>query len=428
MLTVLGLTFLVTVLVGVPIAFSLGLAAAATLVAWGQVPLWLLAQRMFTGVDSFVFMAIPFFILAGELMTTAGILDRLVKFADGWVGHICGGLAHVTIVAEMFFSGISGSAVADAAALSAVLSPSLSKQYDTEFGNGVIASAAMLGPIIPPSIPMVVYALAAGGVSIAGLFIAGIIPGVVLGGGMMAIAYVIAKRRGYPVRPRMVNWREFLAQMWDVLPALLMPVIILGGILGGIFTATEAAAVAVAYAVVVGLFLTKELKWRDMPPALVRSAVATSVVFMLIACSNAVSWLLTTQQVPMLAARFLRAYASSPWVFLLIINIFLLIVGCLMDLSAAMIMLVPILAPIAVSYGVDPLHFGFIVTLNLTIGLLTPPVGAILFVVCGISKLTLERLVIAIWPFLVFQILVLFLVTYVPWFCVWLPRLLGYGF
>jgi len=407
MLTVLGLTFLATVLVGVPIAFSLGLAAAATLVAWGQVPLWLLAQRMFTGVDSFVFMAIPFFILAGELMTTAGILDRLVKFADGLVGHVRGGLAHVTIVAEMFFSGISGSAVADAAALSAVLSPSMAKQYDPDFGNGVVASAAMLGPIIPPSIPMVVYALAAG---------------------MMAIAYVIARRRKFPVRARTMTWREFLPEMWTVFPALLMPVIILGGILGGIFTATEAAAVAVAYAVLVGLFVTKELKWRDMPPALVRSAVSTSVVFMLIACSNAVSWLLTTQQVPTLVAQFLKAYASSPWVFLMIINIFLLIVGCLMDLSAAMIMLVPILAPIALTYGVDPLHFGFIVTLNLTIGLLTPPVGAILFVVCGISKISLERLVRAIWPFLLWQILVLLLVTYVPWFAVWLPRLLGYGF
>jgi tripartite ATP-independent transporter DctM subunit len=428
MLTVLAVTFLATVLVGVPIAFSLGLAAAATLVAWGQVSLSLLAQRMFTGVDSFVFMAIPFFILAGELMTTAGILDRLVKFADALVGHICGGLAHVTIVAEMFFSGISGSAVADAAALSAVLSPSMAKQYDADFGNGVVASAAMLGPIIPPSIPMVVYALAAGSVSIAGLFIAGMIPGIILGAGMMAIAYAIAKRRAYPVRPRTMTWRELPPQMWDVLPALLMPVIILGGILGGIFTATEAAAVAVAYAVVVGLFVTKELKWRDMPPALVRSAVATSVVFMLIACSNAVSWLLTTQQVPNLVAQFLKANAPSPWIFLLIVNIFLLIVGCLMDLSAAMIMLVPILAPIAVSYGVDPLHFGFIVVLNLTIGLLTPPVGAILFVVCGISKISLERLVRAIWPFLLWQIAVLALVTYVPWFCVWLPRLLGYGF
>jgi len=275
---------------------------------------------------------------------------------------------------------------------------------------------------------MVVYSLAAGGVSIAGLFIAGIIPGVVLGLGMMAIAWIIAKRRGYPVRPRTLTWRELLPEMWDVLPALLMPVIILGGILGGIFTATEAAAVAVAYAVLVGFLVTKELKWRDIPPALVRSAVATSIVFMLIATSNAVSWLLTTQQVPSLVAQFLRAYASSPWIFLLIINLFLLIVGCLMDLSAAMIMLVPILAPIALTYGVDPLHFGFIVVLNLTIGLLTPPVGAILFVVCGISNISLERLVRAILPFLFWQVAVLALVTYVPWFCVWLPRLLGYGF
>jgi C4-dicarboxylate transporter DctM subunit len=378
MLTVLGLTFLATVLVGVPIAFSLGLAAAATLVAWGQVPLWLLAQRMFTGVDSFVFMAIPFFILAGELMTTAGILDRLVKFADGLVGHIRGGLAHVTIVAEMFFSGISGSAVADAAALSAVLSPSMSKQYDPDFGNGVVASAAMLGPIIPPSIPMVVYALAAGGVSIAGLFIAGIIPGIVLAAGMMA-SCVIAEGAGFrcgahhdlarvsagDVDRSGAAHAEIIWRVWRHLHR------------------HRGGAVAVAYAAG-GPLCDHELKWRTCrPPWCARSP---SVVFMLIACSNAVSWLLTTQQVPSLVAQFLKAYASSPWIFLLIINIFLLIVGCLMDLSAAMIMLVPILAPIALTYGVDPLHFGFIVTLNLTIGLLTPPVGAILFVVCGISK------------------------------------------
>ena len=426
MLTMLALTFLGSLALGIPIAFGLGLAATAAVVTWGQVPLWLLPQRMFTGVDSFVFMAIPFFILAGELMCTSGILDRLVKFTDALVGHICGGLAHVNIVASMIFAGISGSAVADAAALGALLIPSMQKEYDVDFGSGVCAGASTIGPIIPPSIPMVIYALAAGSVSIAGLFLAGVIPGILMGLGMMAIAYIIARRRGYPVRPRSLAWRELLVLFWQVIPALLMPVIIVGGILGGIFTPTEAAAVAVAYAVAVGFLVTKELKWHHIPPALLKAGVTTSVVFMLIATSNAVSWLLTTQQVPRLVAQFLKQVAPSPWIFLLIVNIFLLIVGCLIDLSAAMIMFVPILAPVAIAYGVDPLHFGFIVVLNLVIGLLTPPVGVCLFVVAGIARISLERLVRAVWPFLLWQIAVLVLVTYVPSVCTAIPRLFGY--
>jgi tripartite ATP-independent transporter DctM subunit len=381
---------------------------------------------MFTGVDSFVFLAIPFFILAGELMTTSGILDRLVKFTDALVGHIRGGLAHVNIVASMIFAGISGSAVADAAALGALLIPGMTKEYDVDFGSGVCAGASTIGPIIPPSIPMVIYAFVAGGVSVAGLFIAGIIPGILMGLGMMAIAYVIARRRGYPVRPRSLSFRELITLLWNVIPAMLMPVIIVGGILGGIFTATEAAAVAVAYAILVGFLVTRELKWQDIPPALVRSGVTTSVVFMLIATANAVSWLLTTQQVPRLVGQFLKAVAPSQWVFLLLVNIFLLIVGCLMDLSASMIMLVPILAPIAAIYGVHPLHFGFIVVLNLVIGLLTPPVGVCLFVVSGIARISLERIVRAVWPFLLWQIAVLALVTYVPAVCMAIPRLFGY--
>lgn len=427
MLTILGLTFLVTVVIGVPIAFGLGLAAVAGILAWGKVSLWLVPQRMFTGVDSFVFMAIPFFILAGELMTTSGILDRLLKFADALVGHIRGGLAHVNIVGSMVFAGISGSAVADAAALGAVLIPAMEKEYDIDFGSGVCAGASTIGPIIPPSIPMVIYALAAGGVSIAGLFLAGVIPGILMGLGMMAIAYVIARRRGYPVRPRLPSWHAFLVRLWQVIPALLMPVIIVGGILGGVFTPTEAAAVAVAYALLVGFLVTRELKWRDIPPALVRSAVTTSVVFMLIATANIVSWLLTTQQLPRLLGDFLRSVAPSPWLFLLIVNIFLLIVGCLMDLSAAMIMFVPILAPIAMSYGVQPLHFGFVVVLNLVIGLLTPPVGVCLFVAGGIARIPMERLVRAVWPFLLWQIVVLLLVTYIPAVSMLIPKLFGYN-
>jgi tripartite ATP-independent transporter DctM subunit len=426
MLTILALTFVASAAIGVPIAFGLGMAAAAAVVAWGQVPLWLLPQRMFTGVDSFVFMAIPFFILAGELMCTSGILDRLVKFTTALLGHIRGGLAHVNIVASMIFAGISGSAVADAAALGALLIPSMQKEYDVDFGSGVCAGASTIGPIIPPSIPMVIYSLAAGGVSIAGLFLAGVVPGVLMGSGMMVIAYIIARRRGYPVRVASLALREILVLFWQVLPALIMPVIIVGGILGGVFTATEAAAVAVAYAVVVGFVVTKELKWRNIPPALLKAGVTTSVVFMLIATSNAVSWLLTTQQVPRLVAQFLQDVAPSPWIFLLIVNLFLLLVGCLLDLSAAIIMFVPILAPVAIAYGVDPLHFGFIVVLNLVIGLLTPPVGVCLFVVAGIARISLERLVRAVWPFLLWQLAVLGLVTYVPAVCTAIPRLFGY--
>jgi tripartite ATP-independent transporter DctM subunit len=243
---------------------------------------------------------------------------------------------------------------------------------------------------------------------------------------MMAIAYVMARRRGYPVRASALAWRETLTLFWQVLPALLMPVIIVGGILGGIFTATEAAAVAVAYAVAVGFLVTRELEWQHIPPALLKAGITTSVVFMLIATSNAVSWLLTTQQVPRLAAQLLKQVAPSSWIFLLLINIFLLIVGCLLDLSAAIIMFVPILAPVAIAYGVDPLHFGFIVVLNLVIGLLTPPVGVCLFVVAGIARIPLERLVRAVWPFLLWQLAVLFLVTYVPPICTAIPRLFGY--
>jgi TRAP-type transport system large permease protein len=258
------------------------------------------------------------------------------------------------------------------------------------------------------------------------LFLAGVIPGILMGLGMMAIAYVIARRRGYPVRARSLPWRELVLSSWQVLPALLMPVIIVGGILGGIFTATEAAAVAVAYAVLVGFVVTKELKWKDIPPALLKAGITTSVVFILIATSNAVSWLLTTQQVPRLVAQFLREVAPSPWVFLLILNFVLLAIGCLLDLSAAIIMFVPILAPVAIAYGVEPLHFGFVVILNLVIGLVTPPVGVVLFVVAGVGRISLERLVRAIWPFLLWLIAVLGLVTYVPAVCTAIPRFFGY--
>jgi C4-dicarboxylate transporter DctM subunit len=427
MLTVLGVVFAASVMIGIPIAFALGVAAWASLAAWGKVPLYLIPQRMFTGVDSFVLMAIPFFMLAGELMGSTGILSRLLKFADALVGHIRGGLAHVNIVASMIFAGISGSAVADASALGSVMIPAMRREYDVDFGTAVTAGAATIGPIIPPSIPMIIYATSTSGISIAGLFLCGVIPGIMMGLGMMAIAYYIARKRQYPIRKERLTIREFFSRLWQVLPALMMPVIVLGGILGGIFTATEAGAVSAAYAVLVGLFVTRELTLRDLPPALLRAGVTTSIVFLLIATANGVSWLLSTQQVPVQISAFLKSISPSPVMFLIVVNLFLLVVGCLMETAAAIIMLVPILAPIAASYGIHPLHFGFVVVLNLVIGLLTPPVGAVLFVVCGMANISIERLFRSVWPHLVWQLIVLTLVTYFPEMALWIPRLFGYA-
>jgi C4-dicarboxylate transporter DctM subunit len=427
MLTALGVVFAIAVLIGIPIAMSLGLAAVGGILAWGKVPLYLIPQRMFTGVDSFVLMAIPFFMLAGELMDSTGILDRLLKFADALVGHIRGGIAHVNVVAGMILSGVSGSAVADASAIGSALLPVMKREYDIDFGAGVVSGAAALGPIIPPSIPMIIYAASTTGISVAGLFLSGVIPGLMIGLGMMLIIYIIARKRNYPVRKTHMTAREFFARTKRATAALIMPIVVLGGILGGAFTATEAGAVAVMYALIVGFFVHKELRLKDIPPALLKAGITTSVVFLLIATANAVSWLLTTAQVPNLIAGYLKSISPSPLLYLVVVNLFLLVVGCLMETAAALIMLVPILAPIAVSYGIDPLHFGFVVVMNLVIGLVTPPVGVVLFVVSGLANISLERVVRAVWPHLAWQLVVLALVTYFPELTLWIPRMLGYN-
>jgi len=425
-LTVLGAVFAISVLIGVPIAMGLGLAAVGGILAWGKVPLYLIPQRMFTGVDSFVLMAIPFFMLAGELMDATGILDRMLKFADALVGRIRGGIAHVNVVAGMILSGVSGSAVADASAIGSALLPVMKKEYGIDFGAGVVSGAAALGPIIPPSIPMIIYAASTSGMSVAALFLSGVVPGLLIGLGMMVTIYIIARMRKYPVRKERLGAREFFARTKRAIPTLVMPIVVLGGILGGVFTATEAGVVAVVYALIFGFFISKELKLHHIPPALLKAGVTTSVVFLLIATANAVSWLVTTQQVPNLISAYLKSISPSPLVFLLIVNIFLLIVGCLMETAAALIMLVPILAPIAASYGIDPLHFGFVVVMNLVIGLITPPVGVVLFVVGGLANISMERVVRAVWPHLIWQLVVLALVTYFPGLSLWVPRMLGY--
>ena len=420
--------FLFFLLIGAPIAFGLGIAGVMGFLATDPDLMRLVPQRMYSGVDSFPLMAVPFFVLAGELMGTSGILRGLVRFAEVLVGHVYGGLAQVNILASMIFAGISGSAIADASALGGALIPGMTKRYgNRNFAAAVCASAATIGPIIPPSIPMVIYAFAVGNVSIGGLFLAGVVPGLLMGFGMMGIAYMIARRRGYaPEGPR-AKLPDMLKALREAGWALVMPVIILGGILGGLFTSTEAAAVAVIYAVFVGVVITRELKWTHINKALSHCVIVSAVVFFLVACSSIVSWILTSSMAPAQLAGGLKSFTSSPLVFLLLVNIGLLIAGCLLDNIAIMIMVAPILAPIAAQYGIDPLHFGFVFVLNSVIGLLTPPVGAVLFTVCGISKAPLEKVAREALPFLTWQIAVLAAVTYVPFIATGLPHLFGYG-
>ena len=427
MLITIALTFFATALVGVPIAFALGLSSLAAVLVSSDVPLRMIPERMIAAVDSFPLLAIPLFILAGELMESAGILSRLVEFARVLVGHIRGGLAHVCVVCEMILSGVTGTAVGDAAALASVFLGPMKREYDEEFGAAVVAAAANIGPIIPPSAAMIVYAIMAGSsVSIAGLFLAGMVPGILIGVGMMGLSYAIARRRGYPISGERPRLREVALRTWQALPVLLMPVVVIGGMVGGVFTATEAAAIAVVYAVVVGFFVTRELKVAHLSPALIRSAATTSIVVILIALASSVTFLLTVAQVPAAVAVFLQSITSSPTVFLTLVMLFLILVGMFIESNAAYIMLVPILHPIAVQYGIDPLHFGFVFVLNLVIGMLTPPVGVVLFVVASLSGLTMERLVRGVWPFVVLQFGVLFLCVYFPGLYMWVPRLFGY--
>jgi tripartite ATP-independent transporter DctM subunit len=426
-LLVLLAVFALCVLIGVPLAFSLGISSFVSLLVWGRIPLRLIVQRMFTGLDSFTLMAIPFFMLAGELMMQGGMLDRLVKFAEAVVGRIRGAMGHVNVLASMFFAGITGSATADVAALGPVEIAMMKEAgYEVDYSAAITAASATIGPIIPPSIPMVVYAVAAGNVSIAGLFLAGFIPGVLLGVGMMVYHYFLSVRKNYPYRRTPISFWEFLRTFREAILALLMPAIILFGVLGGIFTATEASAVAVAYALIVGFFVTKQLNFEKLRKALLQSGLTTGMALFLIATANIFSWILATQQVPQLATNFFLSISKSPYIYLLLVNLLLFGVGCVMDNLAALIIFTPILAPIATMLGINPIHFGLVVSVNLVIGLLTPPVGLCLFMACTIARIRLEEITRKIWPFLLIETGVLMLITYVPDLVLTIPRLLGY--
>jgi C4-dicarboxylate transporter DctM subunit len=417
--------FFFTLIISAPIFFSLALSALALLWNKGMLVPQLVVQRMFAGIDSFPMMAIPFFMLAGALMDTGGISTRLVRFSNYLVGWITGGLAHVAIMASMFFAGITGSAVADATAIGSTLIPLMKKRgFPVLFSASVVAAAGVVGPIIPPSIPMVIYGVMAG-VSIGALFMGGFIPGILVGLGLMAVVYVKAKRHGYPretVRPTV---REFIQATVSAFGAILMPLIILGGIFGGIFTATEAAAVATVYAFLMGKFVYRELEWRHLPEILYKAGLNTAMILIIVGVANLVGYIMAVERIPLMVAELFLSITTNKWVMLLLINILLLIVGCFIDGASALIIFTPVLLPLIHKLGIDPIYFGVLITVNLMIGTITPPVGLCLYVSCGIADVRLDQISRSIIPFLLIEIAVLLLITYVPDLIMFLPNIFG---
>lgn len=421
----IAVLFLLLLALGVPIALVIALTALVAMLAAGS-RLILLPSRMFAGTDSFPLLAVPLFVLAGALMSTGGITTRLVRFAQALVGWIRGGLALVNIQASMFFAGISGSAVADASAVGGVMIPAMEKEgYDKDFSAAVTAASSTVGPIIPPSIPLILYGILAQ-VSIGALFIAGIVPGLLLGLGMMLLTYFIAKRRGYAAQA-WAGWRYLVVTFREAFWALLTPLIILGGILSGVFTPTEASAVAVGYAFIAGTLIYRELKLRMLPKLLIDSVLITALIMFVIAAAQVLAFVFARQRIPELVGTLLLSISDSLWVLLPLVNILLLLVGTFLETTAALIIFIPILVPVMESVGVDPLWFGIIMVLNLVIGLITPPVGVVLFVTSGIARLRFERLVMAIWPYILVMLAVLALVSAFPILSLGLPRLFGYS-
>jgi TRAP-type transport system large permease protein len=420
------LVFLGIALFGMPLALSLGLAAIGGLIA-SDVEFNLLPSRMMSAVNAFPLMTIPFFILAGELMLKAGMMERLIDLANTIVGRMRGGLGHVTVLAGMGLSTVSGAAVADASALGSTLLPSLSKHYGVGFSAAICAAAANLGPIIPPSGAMIVYAFMAGpSVSVGGLFMAGIVPGIILVIGMMVMCSVIAHKRQFPLTGEPFSFAAVLREIKRSIIIFMMPVIVIGGIVGGAFTATEGSAIAVVYALAIGFFITKKLKIADLPEALIRTAITSSVVGAMIAFASVVTYMLTIDMLPHKLLALIQSLTSDPLAYLLLVALVLLIVGMFLESNAAYIMLVPLLHPIAIKFGIDPLHFGFLFVFNLVIGMLTPPVGVVLFVICGVSGLKLGELSRHVWPFIAFMYALLLVCMFVPQLVLTLPRALGY--
>jgi len=418
--------FVMLLALGMPVVFALLVGPGLSLVMDEQQQYFpALLSRLYNGIDSFPLLAVPFFILAGELMNSGGITERIVRFSQSLVGHVRGGLAQVNILSSMLFAGISGSAVADASAIGKMMVPAMERNgYSRAFAAAVTAAAAVIGPIIPPSGIMILYGFVMN-VSIGALFAGGIVPGIMIGLALMTVTRLLARRYNLPIASRKATWRERGRSLRGASLALLMPFILLGGMLGGIFTATEAAAVAAAYALVVTRFVLRTLSFADMRHVFIATAVQSGVILMLVGAAVTFGWLVTVSGMAERMAALLVGITDDPLLLLLLLNLLLFLIGMFLDAGPAILILGPVLAPIFTTLGVDPVHFALIMCINLTVGLATPPMGLVLFVVASVANERIEPIVRALLPFLAVEIAVIFMVTYIPALTLTVPRWLG---
>jgi len=426
MVAVLFVACVALLALGVPVAFALGGATLAAMLS-GNVPLVALPKYLFSGIDLFALEAVPFFILTAELMTGGELSSVLLRFASQFVGRFRGGLGHTNILTLTFFSGISGSALADAAGPGAIMIRMMRDDgYEPAYAAALTAATSILGPIIPPSISVIIYALAYPDVNLVGLLIAGVVPGIVIAIAMAVINHVISVRRNYRGLAETLQWRDYVRNTWRALPALVLPVLILVGIASGAFTPTEASVVAVFYALFAGRVVYRTLEWRMLPGILARSALMTASVLIIVGMSAAFAWVLTVSRVPQQLTEWIVAMNLSPLAFLFAVNLLLLAFGIFIEPLPGIVVLVPILAPIAHALGINDLQFGIIVVVNLTLGMITPPVGGLLFVTSIVAKVPLARLVNELWPFMWAQLVVLALLSLFPALSAWLPAVFGY--
>ena len=426
-LTILAVSFTVFLLLGVPVAFAIGLSSVATIVAAG-LPVAVVFQKMVGGMQVFSFLAIPFFVFAGELMLYGGIADRIVKFANSLVGHVRGGLGMSNVLGCTIFGGVAGSPLADVSAIGSVMIPLMKKQgYDADYAVNVTTHAALVGAIMPTSHNLIIFTLATAGiasVSVLGLILAGLVPAIILTICNLAAAYWVARKRGYPISGKFPGWVAVLSAFLAALPGLFVVVIILGGILSGAFTATESASIAVAWALIVTVFVYRSMSWSNFLHACAKACKTTGVVLLLIGISNAFGYFLALYEVPQLTGELMKSVSENPWVIFLMINILLFLLGTFLDMAATILICTPIFLPIAMQFGMDPTQFGIVMLINCALGLNTPPVGSVQFVGCAIGQISVGQVMRTIGPFYGALGATLVAVTYVPAFSLWLPSLL----
>jgi tripartite ATP-independent transporter DctM subunit len=426
-LTVLAVSFTLLLLLGVPVAFAIGLSSVATI--WmADLPMAIVFQKMVGGMQVFSFLAIPFFIFAGELMLYGGIADRIIRFANSLVGHVRGGLGMSNVLGCTIFGGVAGSPMADVSAIGSVMIPLMKKEgYDTDYAVNVTTHAALVGAIMPTSHNMIIFTLATAGiasVSVLGLILAGLIPAVILTICNLMAAYWVAVKRGYPIHGKFPGWAVVLASFLSALPGLLVVVIILGGIMSGAFTATESASIAVAWALLITTLVYRTLTWSNFLKACAKACKTTGVVLMLIGISSAFGYFLALYEVPQKTGELMKLVSDHPWVIFFMINLLLFLLGTFLDMAATILICTPIFMPIAMQYGMDPLQFGILMLINCALGLNTPPVGSVQFVGCAIGGISVGQVMRTILPFYSALGLTLLAVTYVPAFSLWLPHLL----